>query len=432
MTVVVEAAERSGSLITAEIALELGRGVGAVPGPVGSWRSRGHERAAARRRARDPRRARRARRPLRRRRRATASRGGSARRAPASSRACATRSTRSPAGPLAGRPGADARRRARRARGARRARAARPRRAHARTGATRRPRGAGALRLTPAYPRRPMSASDMPSTRWRDAERRTRERPRPRGRAARRLEPVAAARRARGARDPAGRRAVRRRALDRRRPAGQIVARHLTELRAVRPSASREAGLTALQLWQALSEKAGRGAGNDGAALLFTDLVGFSDLGARGRRRGGARAAARRRVGRRARRSGAIGGRIVKRLGDGHMAVFHDGPAAVVRGARHPGRDRRRSRSPATGRSCAPESTPAARAGWAATTSAPTSTSRRGSSTPPTGARCSHRRPRVAGPRPAKLRAAPAALVPRQGRAARARGLRRAPRRGAR
>lgn len=41
MTVVVEAASRSGSLITAELAAELGRDLGAVPGPVGSRLSAG-------------------------------------------------------------------------------------------------------------------------------------------------------------------------------------------------------------------------------------------------------------------------------------------------------------------------------------------------------------------------------------------------------
>ena len=41
LTVVVEAAERSGSLITTEMAMDCGRTVAAVPGPVNSWRSSG-------------------------------------------------------------------------------------------------------------------------------------------------------------------------------------------------------------------------------------------------------------------------------------------------------------------------------------------------------------------------------------------------------
>lgn len=41
MTVVVEAAERSGSLITADLAADLGRDLGAVPGPIGSGLSAG-------------------------------------------------------------------------------------------------------------------------------------------------------------------------------------------------------------------------------------------------------------------------------------------------------------------------------------------------------------------------------------------------------
>jgi DNA processing protein len=56
MTVVVEAAERSGSLITAEVAADLGRDVGRVPGPVHVVAREGHERAAARRRGARPRR----------------------------------------------------------------------------------------------------------------------------------------------------------------------------------------------------------------------------------------------------------------------------------------------------------------------------------------------------------------------------------------
>lgn len=108
----------------------------------------------------------------------------------------------------------------------------------------------------------------------------------------------------------------------------QLLGQRVAALTQERPSAMREVGLSALQVWQALSESQGRGRGDRELAILFTDLVDFSawaleagdtlavDL---------------------LRQVGHVveppiedgGGRIVKRLGDGLMAVFDDPPAAV-------------------------------------------------------------------------------------------------------
>lgn len=41
--------------------------------------------------------------------------------------------------------------------------------------------------------------------------------------------------------------------------------------------ASREAGMAALQVWQATLERTGRGRGDREMAIVFTDLVGFSN-----------------------------------------------------------------------------------------------------------------------------------------------------------
>ncbi|MDW5598882.1 adenylate/guanylate cyclase domain-containing protein, partial [Conexibacter stalactiti] len=98
-----------------------------------------------------------------------------------------------------------------------------------------------------------------------------------------------------------------------------------------RPSAARELGLGALQLWQALAEAQGRGHGREDVAILFTDVVGFStwalDAG------DGRAVELLRRVAAAVEAPvGAHGGRLVKRMGDGHMAVF-DAPEEAVAAA---------------------------------------------------------------------------------------------------
>lgn len=96
-------------------------------------------------------------------------------------------------------------------------------------------------------------------------------------------------------------------------------------------TATGEAGLAALQVWQALSQRMGRGAGSAETTIMFTDLVGFSswvleagDELALELLRDVARVVEPAIVGRR--------GRVVKRLGDGHMAVFAS-PLAGIQAA---------------------------------------------------------------------------------------------------
>jgi adenylate cyclase len=56
----------------------------------------------------------------------------------------------------------------------------------------------------------------------------------------------------------------------------EVIARGVSALQPGRESVSKELGLSALQIWQSLSEATGRGRGDLEMALLFTDLVGFS------------------------------------------------------------------------------------------------------------------------------------------------------------
>jgi adenylate cyclase len=108
----------------------------------------------------------------------------------------------------------------------------------------------------------------------------------------------------------------------------QLIGQRLAAATDRRPSAVRELGFGAIQVWQAVSEAQGRGRGDEPLAIVFTDLVGFSDWALDA----GDDAALEllRTVGRTV--DPLIKGReghIVKRLGDGVMAVFDDAGEAV-------------------------------------------------------------------------------------------------------
>ena len=108
-----------------------------------------------------------------------------------------------------------------------------------------------------------------------------------------------------------------------------VLARRVAEVGQQRPSAMRELGLGAFQVWQALSEKQGRGRGDRELAILFTDLVEFSSWALEAGDE--ASLALLREVGRA--EDAAVGdhdGRVVKRLGDGLMAVFAEPRDAVA------------------------------------------------------------------------------------------------------
>ncbi|HEX3293219.1 MAG TPA: adenylate/guanylate cyclase domain-containing protein [Solirubrobacterales bacterium] len=111
----------------------------------------------------------------------------------------------------------------------------------------------------------------------------------------------------------------------------QAMQRLMEEVQPKGPSAMREIGKGALQAWQALSEAQRRRRGNADVAILFTDLVGFSDWALSA----GDEAALEvlRQVGDAEQKAiSSNKGAVVKRLGDGAMAVFSEAEQAVRAG----------------------------------------------------------------------------------------------------
>jgi adenylate cyclase len=108
----------------------------------------------------------------------------------------------------------------------------------------------------------------------------------------------------------------------------EVIARSVSAFQPGRESVAKELGLSALQVWQSVSEATGRGRGELEMALLFTDLVGFSSWALHA----GDAAVLEllREVGSEVEAVIARHeGRIVKRLGDGLMATFLSADEAV-------------------------------------------------------------------------------------------------------
>jgi adenylate cyclase len=108
----------------------------------------------------------------------------------------------------------------------------------------------------------------------------------------------------------------------------QVVGRRLSAITSERPGLLREAGLSALQVWESISEKQGRGRGKERLAVVFTDLADFSEWALEA---GDDEAVRLLRDVDRAMEPAMRerGGKVVKRMGDGMMVVF-DEPAEAL------------------------------------------------------------------------------------------------------
>jgi adenylate cyclase len=107
-----------------------------------------------------------------------------------------------------------------------------------------------------------------------------------------------------------------------------IAMRHVAALAGAEPGVLGELGLTAAQAWQRVSESQGRGRGEVDVAVVFTDLVGFSEWALEA---GDDRAIRLLKEVSEATEPPIVErrGEVVKRLGDGLMGAFADATSAT-------------------------------------------------------------------------------------------------------